>query len=195
MTEIIESTRYSCYEKYMYLKIYVEDSKLKKLYLDAVKIHNEKDEEFIDAGFDLLVPENIYLEDRNSDNIYLKKIDFKVKCAAQIINTSSKKAFNTGFYIYPRSSISKSELRLANNTGIIDAGYRGNLIGVFDILPHLINPKELIDKNEYLVKEGKCLIQICGPSLVPIYIEVVNTLEDLGKKTERGECGFGSTGN
>ena len=34
--------------------------------------------------------------------------------------------------MYPRSSIYKTPLRLANNTGIIDSGYRGNLMGAFD---------------------------------------------------------------
>ena len=36
--------------------------------------------------------------------------------------------------MYPRSSLSKTMLRLANSVGIIDAGYRGHLIGMFDVI-------------------------------------------------------------
>ena len=38
----------------------------------------------------------------------------------------------TGYYSYPRSSISKTPLLLANNVGIIDSGYRGNIKVAFD---------------------------------------------------------------
>ena len=34
---------------------------------------------------------------------------------------------NIGYYLYPRSSISKTPLILANSVGIIDSGYRGNI--------------------------------------------------------------------
>ncbi len=34
----------------------------------------------------------------------------------------------TGFYLYPRSSISKTRMRLANSVGIINARYRDELI-------------------------------------------------------------------
>jgi hypothetical protein len=39
-----------------------------------------------------------------------------------------------GFYLYPRSSISKTRMRLANSLGIIDAGYRGDLIAAVDTI-------------------------------------------------------------
>ena len=37
-------------------------------------------------------------------------------------------------------------------------------------------------------------VQICAPGLVPILVEVVDTLERLGEETARGSGGFGSTG-
>ena len=37
------------------------------------------------------------------------------------------------------------------------------------------------------------LVQICAPGLLPIIVEVVQTEEDLGVPTTRGEGGFGST--
>ena len=70
---------------------------------------------------------------------------------------------------------------LANHTGIIDSGYRGNLKGAFRSL--------MIDYN--VVKNTR-LLQICHPSLYPIYVIVVNETEL--STSERGCGGFGSTG-
>ena len=101
--------------------------------------------------------------------------------------TDSNKSYNTGYYMYPRSSISKTKLRLANATGIIDSGYRGHLIGMFDLI-------NLSENQEYVVEEYDRLLQICAPGLVPIVVEVVNIIDELGNQTERGSGGFGSTG-
>ena len=86
--------------------------------------------------------------------------------------------------MYPRSSISKSNIRLANNVGIIDAGYRGHLMGMFDVI--------YVDETN--INKLDRHIQICAPGLVPIIVEIVNSKEDLGEKTARGDGGFGSTG-
>jgi len=86
-------------------------------------------------------------------------------------------------YMHPRSSISKTPLRLANSTGIVDSGYRGPLIGMFDC----ITP-------QYVVERFDRLIQVCAPGLMPIFVELVDRLEDLGAETVRGEGGIGSTG-
>jgi len=37
-------------------------------------------------------------------------------------------------------------------------------------------------------------LQICAPGLVPIIVEIVDSVSDLGGETERGAGGFGSTG-
>jgi dUTP pyrophosphatase len=98
--------------------------------------------------------------------------------------------------MYPRSSLSKTKLRLANSVGIIDAGYRGNLIGMFDVVNIDENVKQ--DKNrkaDYIAKVNDRLLQICAPGLVPIYVEIVDDICELGNETERGNGGFGSTGN
>jgi dUTP pyrophosphatase len=89
--------------------------------------------------------------------------------------------------MYPRSSISKTILRLANATGIIDSGYRGHLMGMFDLI-------NLSENEEYVIEKYDRLLQICAPGLVPIVVEVVNTIAELGSQTERGAGGFGSTG-
>jgi dUTPase len=38
------------------------------------------------------------------------------------------------------------------------------------------------------------LLQICGPSLMPIFVEMVDSAEALGPSTARGGGGIGSTG-
>lgn len=170
------------YDRIMKLKLFVDsdDEELKNYYKEAIKKHNTKvieDSEFIDAGFDLFSPNNHEFNFK-----FVNKLNYSVCCSAKMITPISE--YNTGFYMYPRSSISKSNLRLANNVGIIDAGYRGNLIGMFDCI---YNDKVIVNKYDRH-------LQICAPGLVPIIVEMVDTKEELGVKTERGDGGFGSTG-
>jgi dUTP pyrophosphatase len=96
------------------------------------------------------------------------------------------KSFNTGFFMMPRSSLSGTTLRLANSVGVIDSGYRGNLIGKFDCF--------IGNDNIYCVNKYDKLLQIVAPGMVPIYVSVVNSTNDFGGNTERGSGGFGSTG-
>jgi dUTPase len=179
------------YDKTMVLKIFIDstDDKLKNMYSTAVYRHNNKlldNSQHIDAGFDLYAPKEDNDTDDNDTNILhfyapLNKLDFKVCCSAKMF-TDTGKTFNTGYYMYPRSSLSKTKLRLANATGIIDAGYRGHLIGMFDIT----TDHEGCSYDRYL--------QICSPGLVPIIVEIVESMNELGDETERGKGGFGSTG-
>jgi len=199
----------SKYDKVMYLKIFISGSNnLKNMYYAAVNKHNNSllNNKYIDAGFDLFLPEH---EDPNEydkwgDTICffgtgwdvnpVNKIDFKIKCSAQMICDSGK-SFSTGFYMYPRSSLSKTKLRLANSTGIVDSGYRGNLIGMFDVVNVNENLREKDRHADYYAKVNDRLLQICAPCLVPIYVEIVEDIYELDISTERGEGGFGSTGN
>jgi len=176
------------YDKYMYLKLYIDDSDdLKNKYINSAVNHNNKildpNNLFLDAGFDLFNPTE---KSFNVNNIHaVNKIDHNVCCSAQMV-TDTNKVYNTGFYMYPRSSLSKTKLRLANSTGIIDSGYRGHLIGMFDLLA--------FPNKKYDVEQYDRLLQICAPGLVPIVVEIVDTFEELGNQTERGAGGFGSTG-
>jgi dUTP pyrophosphatase len=172
------------YGKFMYLKIFVDssDNELINKYIQVIKEHNLKifnNINHIDAGFDLLSPDN--LQFNNLPNT-INKLDYKVTCSARIIKKDY--SYNTGFYMYPRSSISKSKLRLANNVGIIDAGYRGHLIGMFDCISNNIEIVNKFDRH----------LQICAPCLIPIIVELVKSREELGEETVRGSGGFGSTG-
>lgn len=170
------------YGKFMHLKIFVDstDYNLWEKYSAEIEKHNSKlAQHHIDAGFDILTPtdEHTLYPDR------VNKVDYQIMCSAQIFEKEF--AYNTGFYMYPRSSISKSNLRLANNVGIIDAGYRGHLIGMFDLI-YEIMPIKLNQFDRHL--------QICAPGLIPIYVEMVKSREELGENTIRGANGIGSTG-
>jgi len=197
------------HDKIMYLSIFVDcdDDILKELYINAANKHNQKiieDPHFYDAGFDLFLPKNDIKTDveegeerkgtrffsKNLEQMHVNKVDFKVKCCAKIIKYNKIQCY-TPFYTYARSSISKTPLRLANNQGIIDAGYRGNLIGMFDCI-HKSNDQTTT--CDFYVDEYTRLLQICAPSLSPIYVEIVDKFQDLGPSTSRGDGGFGSTG-
>ena len=49
-------------------------------------------------------------------------------------------------------------------------------------------------RPQYNVERFDRIIQICAPGLMPVYVELVDRLEDLGTETIRGERGIGSTG-
>jgi dUTP pyrophosphatase len=197
----------SSQEQFMYLSIFIDsnDGELKKLYVEAAQKHNTKileDPHFYDAGFDLFLPKNSNEADIWGDGTRfystgwtdiphpVNKVDFKVKCCAKMYNGTQ--SYFTPFYTYARSSMSKTPLRLANNQGIIDAGYRGNLIGMFDCI-YNTDSNEDRDFDWHMEKYSR-MLQICAPGLVPIYVNVVDKLEDLGPSTSRGIGGFGSTG-
>ena len=190
LNEVIDAFRNKTHrDKIMVLNLFVDPTSyednmiVKNTYLNAVYNHNLSllhDPHFFNAGFDLFLT-----EDQNFTSGSVNKTSFKVKCSAYVINMHSNdlNQYYTGYHMHPRSSLSKTELRLANSTGIIDAGYRGPLIGMFDCL-----------KDGYRVAKFTRLLQICAPELMPIYVRVVDTIDELGPETSRGEGGFGSTG-
>lgn len=84
--------------------------------------------------------------------------------------------------IFPRSSIRKYDLSLSNSVGVIDSGYRGEIGLTF---------KKLDEWKSYEYKVGDRigqLIVLPYPNIEPIEVEELNN-------SERGEKGFGSTGN
>ncbi len=173
--------------RYMHLTVFIDsdDEKLKQLYKEKILEHNTKiinDTIYPDAGFDLFMPEldSVQLEKSHP------KIDFQIQCSAEMWNVSASNNYKTGFYMYPRSSLSKTKLRLANSVGIIDAGYRGHLIGAFDCVS---NSEGLTIPEPY-----SRLVQICAPTLVPIFVSLVSDASELGPSTVRGSGGFGSSG-
>lgn len=124
-----------------------------------------------DSGIDLFIPEDIII--KGGETVI---IDLGVKCEA--INDNGN---GCSYYLYPRSSICRTPLRLSNSVGIIDRGYRGNIKAAFDN----------IKGDTFKINKGERLVQICAPDLSPIVLSVTDTLSE---PEGRGEGGFGSTG-
>tara|TARA_B100000768_G_C11235255_1_gene356950 strand:- start:300 stop:896 length:597 start_codon:yes stop_codon:yes gene_type:complete len=182
------------------LKIWVppELPEVKEFYVEARNKHNivvspvifSGSKQTFDAGFDLICPRMVSAKAQETT-----KIDHEIQCSMSKNNGTSWDnsesiqefgEYPVGYYLYPRSSTgTKTPLRLANSVGIIDSGYRGNIIAAVDNWM----------MNDYVVDKGHRIVQLCPPDLsYPVLVEIVDKFEELGK-TERGEGGFGSTGS
>lgn len=84
--------------------------------------------------------------------------------------------------LFPRSSIFKSALRLANSVGVIDSDYRGEIKVIMDIIPH--KPKKVYKVGD------RCAQLVIVPCAFINGIDIVDELTF----TKRGQGGFGSTG-
>lgn len=155
------------------IKILDNNDALTKMYVDKIINFNNKKNNSVhqDSGFDLFSKEDQTFAGRSVMN----KVGLGVACAVE------RNDYPSGYYLYPRSSISKTGLRLANSVGIIDSGYRGELMAVVDN----------VFERTWTVKQGERLFQVCTPDLTPFSsVVIVDDLDD----TERGAGGFGSTG-
>jgi len=182
MEQIIKSCPdFQRYENIAILLLSTTNNDLLNEYKSRIDKHNTSilNNNFADSGFDILVPERTIF----NKSIETTFIDFQIKCEMITLNTKTNdyNYKNNAYYMYPRSSLSKTPLMLSNHTGIIDSGYRGNLKGAFRNL-----------EKDYVVQENTRLLQICHPTLYPIYVVVVN--ENELSTSERGCGGFGSTG-
>ena len=119
-----------------------------------------------DAGLDLYVLEDITIEPGET-------LPIKLGVACEPDNGKAH-------FLMPRSSISKTPLRLANSIGLIDGGYRGELMAMCDN----------IKSEPYTAEKGQRLFQIVACDCSPITYELVNELSE----TTRGSGGLGSTG-
>lgn len=83
--------------------------------------------------------------------------------------------------LFPRSSISKTNLRLCNSVGVIDSGYRGEIIFKFD-------RKGFIDKAYGINDRVGQMMIVPIPSIQFLEVEQLPS-------SDRGAGGFGSSGN
>ena len=86
--------------------------------------------------------------------------------------------------LFPRSSVSKTKLQLANSVGVIDSGYRGSIMFKYR---YLETENYIYHQGIYYV--GDRIGQILIIPYPQIEFEEVNELSD----TDRGSGGFGST--
>ena len=122
------------------------------------------------SGFDLYLPETTVFPAGK-----VTYADFGLQ-----MMTAADTAYGSGFFLLPRSSISKTPLRLANSIGLIDPTYRGNLMAAL----------ENTSSGDITIHAGTRLMQVCLPSLAPFSVEWADSLP----QTQRGAGAFGSTG-
>ena len=195
-------------DNYYILNIYLTDSvpkSLKKKYKTMRDENNNifdydsskyiANNPYIDAGIDLYCPTSESIKNGSLSN----KVDMGVKCSMIYISvnniTKETRQIPCGYYLYPRSSTgSKSPLRLSNSIGVMDSGYRGNVIACFDNIDH----NNQYNENMHVIDLGSRLVQICSPNITyPTLINIVpdDSLLDIpNMNNRRGAGGFGSTG-
>jgi len=170
-------------------------AELVKTYTEKTAAHNKKVAEsaYPDSGFDLLTPYNVYSHDFGYTDNRLSSVTFRVPLGVKCAMSASASAERTavGYYLYPRSSIVKTPFRMANSVGIIDAGYRGEIMAVVDNIDAANN--DISACLERYMPPMSRVFQICAPSLEPFFVRIVEHECELGV-TERGSGGFGSTG-
>lgn len=127
-----------------------------------------------DSGLDLFVPDDVTVSP--GETVF---VDLGVRC--EMLYCDGGDCRNISYLMYPRSSLSKTPLMLANHVGVIDAGYRGNIKAAF---------RSLDTKQPYTIKRGTRLVQLCTPMLEPFSFKLVDSLST----STRGQGGFGSTG-
>ena len=144
----------------MHLKIKSLTQKAKDFYENHGHFHQG------DAGLDLFIIDSLTIPP--GETAIIKS------------NIACENTDEMPYLLMPRSSISKTPLRQCNTVGLIDAGYRGEIMAAVD------NIKDI----PYTVEPGQRLFQLVSIDGAPITFEIVSELS----QTDRGDGGFGSTG-
>ena len=145
---------------FMELLIKTLNATAKKMYSSHGHFHNG------DAGLDLYILEQVIIAAGET-----KLIKLGICC---------EPIDGKAYYLFPRSSISKTPLRMSNSIGLIDGGYRGEIMASCDNIKNF----------NYTLEEGQRLFQLVSVDSSPISYKIVDELS----LTSRGSGGFGSTG-
>lgn len=146
----------------------------KELYVTAAAAYNSRAYGERDAGFDVYC-----CGDTLGESALGQKLD--LGCVAACYDTHL--GHFRAYWLLPRSSLSKTPIRMSNSVGLIDAGYRGTLMAAVDNHSTTRVPVDM----------GTRLFQITSPDLLPWdTVRIVDTIP--GGATLRGGGGFGSTG-
>jgi dUTP pyrophosphatase len=162
----------------MYILYIVPTPESKDAYTATAAAYMSRPYHERDAGFDLFSTE-FKVDPIQSSATPSTMIDQQLVAACY---DTERKLFRA-FWMLPRSSLSKTPLRLANSVGLIDAGYRGSIKAAVSNFG--ADKFEASAHNRYF--------QLATPDLLPWdRIELVNEIP--GGETLRGTGGFGSTG-
>ena len=132
-----------------------------------------------DSGIDILSPATLL--DFSISNLGVK-FGLNIYCAALDAD-----GLPVPYLLLARSSTSLTPLRMSNQIGLADAGYRGELIARVDCLD---------STKYYSISAGTRLFQLVQHTWLPWErVYVVDTIDDLPPAPDnRGSGGFGSTG-
>ena len=144
----------------MKLKIKPFNKTVKSMYINHGHFHQG------DAGLDIFIASSQTIKAGDTTLIKLQ-----IACESES---------NQPYLLMPRSSIAKTPLRLCNSIGLIDGGYRGEIMAAVDN----------VKTEDYSVEPNQRLFQLVAMNGEPIAFEIVDELSD----STRGEGGFGSTG-
>jgi dUTP pyrophosphatase len=156
------------------------------------------------TGYDIVVTSDPEIIGEKYENGSYKRIDYiqyrtNLKLAVQEERVYSGFGYTDIDYdilAFPRSSVSKYNLVLANCIGLIDADYRGEVLLRFKYIwqpeDYKIRTDNLIEgyvNDNKLYKKGDKVCQLKVTKVEDVEFILVNELDS----TERGEGGFGST--
>lgn len=165
----------------MKLLIKPENDEIRKFYEGHKAAHEG------DSGVDIFC--------HTEEDIYFQEFGYKIKLGIRCAMVDDNGNL-VSYILMPRSSISKTPLRMSNSIGLIDKGYRGEIMAAVDCNSEqleisIANGEDCdIMNSTYKIEKGQRLFQIVAPGFVPFTIELVDELPS----SERGEGGFGSTG-
>ncbi len=155
--------------------------KFKKLHEDAVLPSYAKSG---DAGMDITTTSNGITKHSGDREDMWYYVEYKTGLAVEIPD---------GYVglMFPRSSISKSALMLANAVAVVDSGYRGEICFRFKVDAGLLQEEKFHTENAAVYKKGDRIGQLMILPYPTIEPEFVDELSE----SERGQGGWGSTGN
>ncbi len=137
--------------------------KFTKLHMDAVKPFKAHK---TDAGFDLTA---CWVEEDRKRGIVTYHTEIAVEIPEGYVGL-----------LFPRSSVYKHQLQLANSVGVIDSGFRGEIQLKYRVVqPH-------ISRYSFGERVGQLIIM----PIPDVEFEEVEQLDS----SDRGEGGFGSSG-
>jgi dUTP pyrophosphatase len=159
----------------MYILYITPSDASKDVYVAAAAAYMSKPYHERDAGFDLF---SEAVSAKPLSTTLTTMIDQQVVAACY---DTERKLFRA-FWMLPRSSLSKTPLRLANSVGLIDAGYRGSIKAAVSNFSGVVFDAPM--NTRYF--------QLATPDLLPWDTIEIGPIP--GGPTLRGVGGFGSTG-
>ena len=158
------------------------------------------------TGFDVVVTSDPEIVGEKYENGAYKRIDYiQYKTNLKLAVQKDRQFSNFGYtdldydiLAFPRSSVSKYNLVLANCIGLIDADYRGEVLLRFKYIwqpeDYRIRTDDLLEGHvnfDKLYNKGDKVCQLKVTKVENVEFVLVDELDS----TTRGEGGFGSTDN